>query len=200
MRCKWALASLIRSSKASCPRQTLLFLEFHGSNVGVADQVAQVTEIFRHLAAVGSVQTEREEERRHLWKARHDAYHAARSLQPGKDVFATDACVPISRLAECIAEARDEADASGLLCPLVGHVGDGNFHLLVLYDPTDANERRKAEGLSQSIARRAIRYGGTCTGERAESACTSGNWRGGNRRCCFGHGKRSRRPLIPMAS
>ena len=142
-----------------------LFVEFHGSPAGVADQVDQAGAIFSDCRAGEFRWADREEDRKKLWKARHDAYHAARSLGPGKAVFATDACVPISRLAECIVESREEARESGLICPIVGHVGDGNFHMMLLYDPEDRAERDKAEALSQSIARRAIRLGGTCTGE-----------------------------------
>jgi D-lactate dehydrogenase (cytochrome) len=142
-----------------------LFVEFHGSPASVADQVAQAGEAFAASGGSGYRWAEREEERTRLWKARHDAYHAVKALAPDKEVFATDACVPISRLAECIAESRAEADASGLVCPIVGHAGDGNFHMLTLYDPADPAERGIAEALAQSIARRAIRFGGTCTGE-----------------------------------
>ena len=107
----------------------------------------------------------RPEDRNRLWKARHEAYYAGRALVPGKEAFSTDACVPISRLAQCVIETRAEADASGLTCPIIGHVGDGNFHVLILFDPTDYAERAAAERLTSSIARRAIRLGGTCSGE-----------------------------------
>jgi D-lactate dehydrogenase (cytochrome) len=100
-----------------------------------------------------------------LWKARHAAYYAAKAMFPGKEVFATDACVPISRLAECIVETKADADASGLVAPIVGHVGDGNFHLVVLFDPNDAAERARAEALAKRVSLRAIAMGGTCTGE-----------------------------------
>jgi D-lactate dehydrogenase (cytochrome) len=103
--------------------------------------------------------------RRALWKARHDAYWASRQLAPGKEAFATDACVPISVLGTCIAEAQAAAGRSGLLCPIVGHVGDGNFHALVFYDPTRPDERARAQQLVDAIARSAIAHGGTCTGE-----------------------------------
>jgi D-lactate dehydrogenase (cytochrome) len=98
-------------------------------------------------------------------RARHNAYWAGRSLRPGSEAFSTDACVPISNLAACILETKAEADASGFICPIVGHVGDGNFHVLVLFDPTDPDERRRADVLSDSIGRRALAHGGTITGE-----------------------------------
>ena len=105
------------------------------------------------------------EDRSQLWKARHNAWYAALSLRPGAMGFSTDACVPISRLADCVLETREDVERSGLVCPIVGHVGDGNFHLLVLFDPNDAAERARAEALAQRVSLRAIRMGGTCTGE-----------------------------------
>jgi D-lactate dehydrogenase (cytochrome) len=160
------LAACITYSKlGEFETKPTLFVEFHGSRAAVADQVAACGELFAAHGGSGFRWAEREEERSRLWKARHDAYHAVRAAAPGKDVFATDACVPISRLAECIAESRAEATASGIYCPLVGHVGDGNFHMLLAYDPAVAGERDKAEALSRSIALRAVRLGGTCTGE-----------------------------------
>ena len=106
------------------------------------------------------------EERTRLWKARHNAYYAALALsRRASRRFATDACVPISRLADCVLETRADVDASGLVAPIVGHVGDGNFHLVVLFDPADPDERAKAEALAKRVSLRAIAMGGTCTGE-----------------------------------
>lgn len=142
-----------------------LFLEFHGSPAAVDEQIEQ----FRAVAAdFGGGELHwaiAQEDRNQLWKARHNAYWAARALAPGKEVFTTDACVPISMLSRCIVETKAEASASGLLCPIVGHVGDGNFHVIVLYDPANAEERQRADALAGSIAHRAIAMGGTCTGE-----------------------------------
>jgi D-lactate dehydrogenase (cytochrome) len=87
------------------------------------------------------------------------------ALQPGTQGFATDACVPISRLADCVLETKADVEKSGLLAPIVGHVGDGNFHLVVLFDPNDAAERARAEDLARRVSLRAIAMGGTCTGE-----------------------------------
>ena len=142
-----------------------LFLEFHGAPAGVAEQVQQVAEIAAHHGGSDLRWAHKQEERTALWTARHNAYWAARSLKPGCEAISTDACVPISRLAEAILEARQEADAAGLMAPVVGHVGDGNFHMLVLFDPEDADERARAEALGDSIARRALRLGGTISGE-----------------------------------
>lgn len=142
-----------------------LFLEFHGAPAGVAEQVQQVAEVTTQHGGGELRWADRQEDRTALWTARHNAYWAARSLKPGCEAISTDACVPISRLAEAILETRAEADAAGLVAPVVGHVGDGNFHMLVLFDPADVAERARAEALGDSIARRALRLGGTISGE-----------------------------------
>ena len=142
-----------------------LFVEFHGSPAGVAEQVEAVREMTAAFGGSAFSFATATEDRSTMWRARHNAYHAARALAPGKDSFTTDACVPISRLAECIAESAAEAVALRLTAPIVGHVGDGNFHMLVLFDPADADERARADRLAENVSRRAIRMGGTCTGE-----------------------------------
>jgi D-lactate dehydrogenase (cytochrome) len=142
-----------------------LFLEFHGSPSSVREQVATAGEV---IEAAGGGQFDwatDHEARGRLWKARHEAWHAGRALAPGHQSLATDACVPITRLAEVIEETIDEAGETGLLCPIVGHVGDGNFHVMILYDADDAAEAERAQALADSVARRAIAAGGTCTGE-----------------------------------
>jgi D-lactate dehydrogenase (cytochrome) len=142
-----------------------LFLEFHGGAREVADQAAAVEQIARELGATSFASATSTEERNRLWEARHQAYEAALALRPGSRGFITDVCVPISRLQECIEESRRDVEASGLLAPLVGHVGDGNFHLAILIDPDDASELAAAQELSGRLARRAIALDGTCTGE-----------------------------------
>ena len=142
-----------------------LFFEFHGSESGVAEQVGLMQEITAEFGGSAFQWAVKPEERSRLWKARHAAYYAAMALQPGKQGFATDACVPISRLADCLLETKQDAMATGLVAPIVGHVGDGNFHLVVLFDPNDPAEREKAEGLAKRVSLRAIAMGGTCTGE-----------------------------------
>ena len=139
-----------------------LFFEFHGTEAGVAEQAARMQEIAEENGGSAFTWATKSEDRTQLWKARHAAYYAAKALSPGKDVFATDACVPISRLADCLLETKADADATGLVAPIVGHVGDGNFHLCVLFGP---DERAQAEGLVKRISLRAIAMGGTCTGE-----------------------------------
>jgi D-lactate dehydrogenase (cytochrome) len=142
-----------------------LFMEFHGSAAAVNEQIDQVRELVGSFGGSPLKWAEAQEERTRLWAARHNAYWAGRSLKPGSEAFSTDACVPISNLAACILETKAEADASGLTCTIVGHVGDGNFHVLILFDPNDPDEPRRADALSESIARRALACGGTITGE-----------------------------------
>jgi D-lactate dehydrogenase (cytochrome) len=142
-----------------------LFFEFHGSAAGVAEQAEAMQAITAEFGGSAFEWATRPEDRTRLWKARHAAYYASMALAPGKQGFATDACVPISRLADCILETRADIDATGLVASIVGHVGDGNFHVVVLFDPDDPAERAKAEGFTQRTSLRAIAMGGTCTGE-----------------------------------
>ena len=142
-----------------------LFLEFHGTKAGTAEQIETISALAADHGGSAFRFATRTEDRTRLWKARHNAYYAAKALKPGGFAFATDACVPLSRLAEAIAETRAEIAEAGMVAPLVGHVGDGNFHMLLLFDPHNATERATAERIAQSVAFRAIRMGGTCTGE-----------------------------------
>jgi D-lactate dehydrogenase (cytochrome) len=142
-----------------------LFLEFHGTPAETKAQAAEVGEIAAGHGVRGFNWAADETERRALWRARHGAYEAGRALRPGSQGFTTDACVPISRLAETIAETKKDLDASGLIAPIVGHVGDGNFHLAILVDPDDPEEMARAIALNDRLVRRAIAADGTCTGE-----------------------------------
>jgi D-lactate dehydrogenase (cytochrome) len=142
-----------------------LFLEFHGSPGEVDAQAREVKAIAAGHGGRDFAWAADERERRDLWRARHGAYDAARALRPGAQGFTTDACVPISRLAECIAETKRDVDDSGLIAPIVGHVGDGNFHLAILVDPDDPDELRRAVELNERLVRRAIALDGTCSGE-----------------------------------
>jgi D-lactate dehydrogenase (cytochrome) len=142
-----------------------LFFEFHGSEAGVREQSATIESIATDHGGDQFQWATRPEDRSRLWKARHNAYYAALALAPGKQGFATDACVPISRLTDCVIETKADIAATGLIAPIVGHVGDGNFHLVVLFDPNDAAERSRAEALAARVSLRAIGMGGTCTGE-----------------------------------
>ena len=142
-----------------------LFIEFHGSPAAVGEQVETMQSLAADAGGSGFEWAERPEDRSRLWKARHEVTWANFAFRPGHAMVGTDACVPISRLAQCIAETREDVARSGLAAPLAGHVGDGNFHLGILSNPAAAGERARAEALAEGVALRAIRLGGTCTGE-----------------------------------
>jgi len=154
-----------RYSKLDYPVQPTLFFEFHGSEAGVAEQVERVGEIAGDNGGGDFRWATRPEDRSTLWQARHDAYYAALALRPGAKGWPTDVCVPISRLADCILETKADVERSGLLAPIVGHVGDGNFHLTFVIDPDDAEEMARATALNERMVMRALAMGGTCTGE-----------------------------------
>ncbi len=154
-----------RYSDLDFPAKPTLFFEFHGSTAGVQEQAEQVGEIAAEFGGGDFRWATRQEERNKLWQARHDAYYAALALRPGAEGWATDACVPISKLAECLLETRADIDASGLIAPIVGHVGDGNFHLVFLVDPDNAEEMARAKGVNDRMIMRTLALGGTCTGE-----------------------------------
>lgn len=159
------MQALIMHSKLPYEAQPYLFVEFHGTESGVGEQA----ELFGEIAAGhggGAFQwTHDAEERDRLWRARHEAYLASFLLRPGCKGFSTDVCVPISRLADCIGETEKDLAETGLIAPIVGHVGDGNFHLLLLLDTDDASEMERAEAFMDRLAKRAIAMEGTCTGE-----------------------------------
>jgi D-lactate dehydrogenase (cytochrome) len=142
-----------------------LFLEFHGTPASTREEVEAFAAIARSEGGGDFAYAERQEERTKLWQARHDAYWAARGLRPGAELLATDVCVPISALAACVTETREDIDRLGLLAPIVGHVGDGNFHVMPLIDPAEPEERRKAQAFLDRLVARALAAGGTCTGE-----------------------------------
>jgi D-lactate dehydrogenase (cytochrome) len=162
---KLQMEALILHSKLPYEAQPYLFVEFHGTETGVAEQA----EIFGEIAAEnggGEFRwTNDPEERDRLWRARHDSYLASFLLRTGAKGVSTDVCVPISRLADCIAETEKDLAESALIAPIVGHVGDGNFHLLLLLDTDDASEMERAEDFMDRLVRRAIAMEGTCTGE-----------------------------------
>ncbi|MEO0729123.1 MAG: FAD-linked oxidase C-terminal domain-containing protein [Pseudomonadota bacterium] len=152
-------------SKTDFELKPTLFLEFHGTKVSARDQVDLFAELASGEGAIRYDWAEREEDRRRLWKARHDVYWAVRSTWAGKDTVATDVCVPISRLAECVLETKQDIEDSGLIAPIVGHVGDGNFHTSPVFDMSDDEEMARVHGFLGRLADRAIRMEGTCTGE-----------------------------------
>jgi D-lactate dehydrogenase (cytochrome) len=142
-----------------------LFLEFHGSQTDVETQAAEVQELALEHGASQFAWATDESERRRLWRARHRAYDAARATRPGCRGLTTDVCVPVSRLTECIVETHADIETLGLPAPIVGHVGDGNFHVCVLVGPDSAEEIARAEAFHERLVQRAIAMEGTCTGE-----------------------------------
>jgi D-lactate dehydrogenase (cytochrome) len=152
-------------AKLGLREEALLLMEFHGSPASVKEQAETVQEIAAEHAGNAFEWASTPEERTRLWAARHNAYFAAIQSRPGCRAISTDTCVPISRLADCLLESIDEADASGIPYFLVGHVGDGNFHFGYLIDPSSAQERATAEALNHKLVDRALRMDGTCTGE-----------------------------------
>ena len=151
--------------KLGLPESPLLLFEFHGSAAGVKEQTEAVQALAQEHGGEGFKWATRPEERSKLWEARHNAYFACLQLKPGSRSSTTDVCVPISRLAQCIAETVRDTEASSLPAPILGHVGDGNFHCAILVDPKDANELAEAERLNRRIVERALAMDGTCTGE-----------------------------------
>ena len=143
-----------------------LFFEFHGTEAWVQEQAEMVKEISTEEGGSDFQWSTQEQEKQKLWEARHNAYYAGLALRPGSKGWATDVCVPISRLADCILETRSDIEESKLTVPLVGHVGDGNFHLLFLIDPENEEEELKLyQPLNDRLVERALRMGGTCAGE-----------------------------------
>ena len=159
------VAILNEQAKLSLPVKPMLFLEFHGTEAGTRDQVRIFEEIARGEGAIQFDWAEKEEDRRKLWKARHESYWSVKTAHPGREAIATDICVPISRLAECVGETMADIRASGLSAPIVGHVGDGNFHTMPMVDMSNPKEIAAAEALIEKMAKRAIAMDGTCTGE-----------------------------------
>lgn len=152
-------------SKLDLPETPLLLLEFHGSDNSVVEQAEMFGAIAEDVGGFDFATTGTAEERNKLWKARHDLYWASLQLRPGAQALSTDVCVPISRLAEAVTGAQAKAAELGLMAPIVGHVGDGNFHSLVLLDRSDPSEVARAEEFTAFLAEEAIRMDGTCTGE-----------------------------------
>ncbi|CAM2144664.1 FAD-binding oxidoreductase [Paraburkholderia tropica] len=160
-----AVRAINKHSNLGLREKHTLFFEFHGTEAGVAEQAQTVQELAAQNGGEGFEWATRPEDRSRLWNARHSAYFAMLQLKPGCRAVTTDVCVPISRLAECVAETEADLKGSTLPCPIVGHVGDGNFHVAILIDPDKPDEIDEAERLNHRIVQRAIRMDGTCTGE-----------------------------------
>ena len=154
-----------RYSKTDLTVAPTLFLEFHGTSRGVEEQSQMVQEIASESGGDNFEWTTNTEERSRLWQARHDAAYASKALRPDGEIWATDVCVPISHLAQCIRETQQDIRESKLMAPIVGHVGDGNFHLCLLVDKGDPEESQRAQDLHERMVMRALAMGGTCTGE-----------------------------------
>ncbi len=147
------------------PENPMLLVEFHGTEMSVAEQAERFGEIVADNGGGNFIWATKPEERTKLWQARHDGFWAQMTLRPGARPFATDTCVPISRLADCVEETLEDIKAAGLVAPIVGHVGDGNFHVSPLVDMSNVHEIEAAEAFASRLAHRAIAMGGTCTGE-----------------------------------
>lgn len=159
------LDAINKYSNLDYPLKPTLFLEFHGTDIGVKNQATLVGELAKDNGGGKFQWSDKEEDKNELWRARHDAAYACMALQPGAGMWATDVCVPISRLAECILETREDIDETGLIAPIVGHVGDGNFHTVMLVDKDDDRHLQKCIAFNERLLKRALAMGGTITGE-----------------------------------
>ena len=160
-----SIRAINRYSRTSLREAPTLFFELHGSPASVAEQTQALRDLASDHGGMDFEWADQPEDRSRLWQARHDAYYACLGLAPGSRSLTTDVCVPISRLADCIAATLADLDETGLVAPLLGHVGDGNFHLLVLVRPGDDAQLARARAFTQRLAERAIAMDGTCTGE-----------------------------------
>jgi len=163
--CATTMAALNRYSKMSYREMPTLLLEFHGSEASVVEQAETVQELARENGGLDFQWATKAEERSKLWDARHHAYFACLQLKAGARALSTDVCVPISRLAECIVATEQDIKKASMPIPLFGHVGDGNFHLMILVDPDSDADIEEAWELNTRLVRRALALGGTCTGE-----------------------------------
>ena len=162
---KAAVAAVNSYSKTTLPESNMLLLEFHGSEEVVRHEAKLAGEILADHGGTGFTFTTDQAERTVLWQSRHDAAWAIRAQRPGAQIFVTDVCVPISRLADCITQTHADIAASGIIGPIIGHVGDGNFHVVVVVTPDDDEEMHRVESFNERLISRALDLGGTCTGE-----------------------------------
>jgi D-lactate dehydrogenase (cytochrome) len=160
-----SISAINRHSKTNLRAAPTLFFELHGSPASVIEQTGALRALATEHDGMDFDWADKPEDRSRLWQARHDAYYACLGLQPGARSLTTDVCVPISRLAECIGATLADLAQTGLVAPLLGHVGDGNFHMLLLVDPDDEYALAKAHDFARRLAERAIAMDGTCTGE-----------------------------------
>jgi D-lactate dehydrogenase (cytochrome) len=160
-----SVRALNKHDKLTLPEKPLLLFEFHGSEPGVQEQADIVRQIADEHGAIGFEWATRPEDRSRLWQARHNAYFALLQLRAGCRAISTDCCVPISRLAECLLETKADLEREQVVHGIIGHVGDGNFHVQMLVDPNDPADIARAEGVNERMVTRAIAMQGTCTGE-----------------------------------
>ncbi len=163
--CDKTVGAINKFKKTSYRVAPTVFFEFHGSKTSVVEQAEAVQAIAKEHGGMDFVWATRPEERSQLWQARHDAYFACLQIRPGSRAVSTDVCVPISRLAECVHETMDDVKSYIAPVPLLGHIGDGNFHLMFLVDPAKPEETELAKAFNQRLIERALRLEGTCTGE-----------------------------------
>ena len=160
-----SVRALNRHEKLTLPEKPLLLFEFHGSEQGVQEQADIVRQIADEHGSIGFEWATRPEDRSRLWQARHNAYFALLQLRAGCRAISTDCCVPISRLAECLLETKADLEREQVVHGIIGHVGDGNFHVQMIVDPNDPADVARAEGVNERMVSRAIAMQGTCTGE-----------------------------------
>jgi len=163
--CATTMAALNKHSKLNYRESPTLLLEFHGTQASVVEQAKSVQEIAKDNGGLDFQWATRPEERSKIWEARHNAYFACLQLKPGSRAVSTDVCVPISRLAECITDTASEIEKASMPIPLFGHVGDGNFHLVILIDPKSQADIDEAKAINARLVERALAMEGTCTGE-----------------------------------
>jgi D-lactate dehydrogenase (cytochrome) len=175
--CENTIEAINRYKKTSYRVAPTLFFEFHGSRASVVEQAEAVQEIARENGGRDFVWATKPEERSQLWDARHNAYFACLQLRPGSRAVSTDVCVPISRLAECVHETMEDVKSYIAPVPLLGHVGDGNFHLMFLVDPQKPQETELAKEFNRRLVERALRLEGTCTGEHGVGLGKQGSLR-----------------------
>ncbi|MGB0902920.1 FAD-binding oxidoreductase [Halocynthiibacter sp.] len=160
-----AVEAVNKDADLGLPIQPHLLVEFHGSDQSVTEQAERFGDVIADFGAGGFDWSSKSEDRKRLWAMRHRAYYACLGLRPGKTAVVTDICVPVSRLAEAVRFARELIDAAGLVAPILGHVGDGNFHAILLIDPKDETELARAKSVSHQMVEHALSVGGTATGE-----------------------------------
>ncbi|HZM34539.1 MAG TPA: FAD-linked oxidase C-terminal domain-containing protein [Burkholderiales bacterium] len=163
--CDKTIAAINKFKKTSYRVAPTVFFEFHGTNTSVVEQAEAVQAIAKEHGGKDFVWATKPEERSQLWQARHDAYFACLQIRPGSRAVSTDVCVPISRLAECVRETMEDVNSYFAPVPLLGHIGDGNFHLMLLVDPAKPEETETAKQFNRRLVERALRLEGTCTGE-----------------------------------